>query len=446
VYNAAAQHPMDDQASTVIEAFIGNPFATDPRVASRGAEVAARLDLGASVRGALRTGEVETAKLLVLAYGHWQARENPDDPAHTLPRNLLPTAVWGKLPRKRSAYLRIVMAAGRAHRALTAIRGASPAMARLRRDVWSACFGDTLRNALDLERVIRDHDVLLLGETGTGKERLANALRQATPGPVNGEPAPFASVNAAAVPETLVESALFGHVKGAFTGADDVRRGLLRSASGGAFFLDEIGDLPATTQVKLLRVMETNEVFPLGSDESHRVDVRYIAATHKNLEAMVAGREFRGDLFQRFAGIVVRIPPLRERPEDMVEIGHDFLRRYLPDDDHPLIEPIETWLASDEALSHTWPGNVRELQNVLRSMMLGLEPVLGGAPEARAAASAAGVPESIREARASADEVDEWYLRRVLQACDNNLTRAAIVLGIDRSTVRRRARALRTGG
>lgn len=219
------------------------------------------------------------------------------------------------------------LAAGRCYRALAAVLGGSKRMNRVRRDTWAACFGDSLRSALDLERVIRDHDVLLFGETGTGKEAIARAIQLATPGGTDGAPAPMAAINAAAVPLTLVESALFGHIKGAFTGAQETRTGRLRTASGGSFFLDEVGDLPSTTQVKLLRVMETNEVFPLGSDSPETIDVRYIAATHKDLEAMVECKEFRRDLFQRMAGNVIRMPPLRDRPEDMIEIGTAFVAR-----------------------------------------------------------------------------------------------------------------------
>jgi transcriptional regulator with PAS, ATPase and Fis domain len=251
----------------------------------------------------------------------------------------------------------------------------------------------------------------------------------------------MAAINAATVPETLVESALFGHVKGAFTGAQDTRAGRLRIAHGGSFFLDEVGDLPSHTQIKLLRVMETNEVYPLGSDSPETVDVRYIAATHKDLEQMVEAREFRRDLFQRLAGNVIRIPPLRERPDDMVEIGVGFVRDYLGEAAGSQLEHIEAWLHSEPARAYAWPGNVRELQNALRNLMLGLDPGIGGTGAAETVD--VSLPASVRDCEAPLESITDWYLQRVLEHCDGNFTLAAKVLEVDRSTVRRRISAIR---
>jgi len=360
-----------------------------------------------------------------------------------LDRRTLPPKVAHKLPRPVSDYRRIVMAAGRCFRALSAILGDSAAMQRTRHEVWAACFGNSLRHMLDLESVTRDHDLLILGETGTGKDAFARAIQDATPGGGDGHNAPRSTINAAAIPETLVESELFGHVKGAFTGASETRMGRIRSADGGSFFLDEVGDLPQTTQVKLLRVIETDEVQPLGSDTTFTVDLRYIAATHKDLEAMVDEGNFRQDLFQRLAGTVIRIPPLRDRPEDMVEIGMGFLRENLEATQDPdrYIGAIRDWLRSPEARAPTWPGNVRELQNALRSLLLGMQPDIHG-PGTRepAAGEQPDVPAGVREATWSLPTVKDWYVRRVLALADGNYTRAAQILGVDRSTVRRAAR------
>jgi transcriptional regulator with PAS, ATPase and Fis domain len=319
-------------------------------------------------------------------------------------------------------------------------------MQRARHDTWAACFGDSLRLALDLERVIRDHDVLILGETGTGKEKFAHAMQTATPGGDDGQPAPSSAINAAAIPDTLVESELFGHEKGAFTGATDARIGRLRSADGGSFFLDEVGDLPQTTQVKLLRVIETNEVFPVGSDVSHSVDVRYIAATHKDLMGLVEARQFRRDLYERLAGNILTIPPLRDRPEDIVEIGKYFLESYAKRSRVEVGEGIESWLSSSEARSYHWPGNVRELQNVLRNLMLGLPPqITSRHPDSgeTTAATPGGtnIPASILAGTATFQELGDWYIRRVLDDNEGNLTQAARSLGLDRSTIRRRLKS-----
>ncbi len=431
------------QLSEANRVLIGNPFEVD---AERWLRAAARLedtDVGLALRGLLRDGRLLEAERLVLAAGHLAACRDPDHPQAVLGADVLAPDVSRALPRPRAGYLRVVMAAGRCRRALGAVLGSSEAAVRVRRATWSACFGDSLVHALTLAQVIHDHDVLILGETGTGKEAIAQAIQDGTPGADDGGRAPRSALNAAAVPETLIESELFGHVKGAFTGATESRTGRIRASHGGCFFLDEVGDLLPTTQVKLLRVIETNEVTPLGSDVSHHADLRYVAATHKDLEQMVDHGRFRRDLYQRLAGSVIRLPPLRERPEDIVEIGTAFVSRHLPagilDETRAR---IDDWLRSPEALGYPWPGNVRELQNVLRNLMLGLGPGVGPAPHPPAPA-APELPPFIRDCTASMREVDDWYLARALDREGGNLTRVAATLGLDRTTVRRRARKLR---
>ena len=400
---------------------------------------------GGKIRAEIvRSCEPQTLKRIVLALGHVQACETPDEPDIVLGENVLSRAVRKKLPRTRGAYLRVVMAAGRAHRALTALAGRSDAMERVRVQAWAACFGDSLEHALGLERVIRDHDVLLLGETGTGKELVAHAIQEATPGGNNGTPAPSAAVNAAALPETLIESELFGHIRGAFTGATDARSGRIRSANGGCFFLDEIGDLEMHTQVKLLRVIESNEVSPLGADAVHPVDVRYVAATHRDLAKLVDDGRFRRDLHQRVAGIIIRIPPLRERPEDIVDIGRAFAARYL-DDKLRRGEAIDRWLKAAARTSYPWPGNVRELQNALRNLLLGLDAGLAEDaehPPPEVTGPGAQVPPRVVRRIATMREVEDWYIAEVLAAEDGNFAAAARRLELDRSTVRRRAREM----
>ena len=436
---------LSEHIDRIIDTFIGNPFAVAHPSACDIDDPVGDIDVAAAVAGLSASKDTARAKRLVLAVGHQRACARPDDPAWVFDRAIIPHSVLGKLPRSDGDYLRVVMAAGRCYRALRAIQGTSAQMRSVRRDVWAACFGDSLHHALELERVIRDHDVLLLGETGTGKEMFAHAIQAATPGSSDGSPAPRAAINAAAMPETLVESELFGHVKGAFTGASDTRTGRLRSANGGSFFLDEVGDLPSFTQVKLLRVIETNEVYPLGSDTAHEVDVRYIAATHKDLESLVDAGEFRQDLFERLAGNVIRIPPLRERPDDLFEIGMSFVRRYTMDatshDDS--LAGIEQWLRSTEARRYAWPGNVRELQNALRNLLLGLPPGLKDDPsipdDAPRSANGA-LPPAIDQCEAPLQIVNDWYMNRVLAHSEGNYSQAAKILGIDRSTVRRRTR------
>jgi transcriptional regulator with GAF, ATPase, and Fis domain len=379
------------------------------------------------------------AKLALLALGHTQACLYPDTPKKVLDDASLAPRLARRLPRPRSAYLRVAMAAGRCHRALTAMSGGSAAMQRVRRETWAACFGESLYHALLLESVIRDQDVLVLGETGTGKESIAIAIQEGTPGPADGRPAARATLNAAAVPETLVESELFGHAKGAFTGAIAGRVGRIRSAAHGCFFLDEIGDLRSTAQVKLLRVMETDEVSPLGSEAVYDADVRYVCATHRDLAGMVRAGEFRHDLYQRVAGHVITLPPLRERPEDIVDIGLDFARGYLSEAHGELgLTRVRRWLESSEAQRHNWPGNVRELLNALRSVMLGLDPGIGKASAPIAEAPGAALPPALRDGTASLRQAGDWYARRVVARLNGNLSQAARILGVDRATLRRR--------
>ena len=197
-----------------------------------------------------------------------------------------------------------------------------------------------------------------------------------------------------------------------------------------------MGDLPQTTQVKLLRVIETNEVVPVGSDTPTSIELRYVAGTHRDLEAMVFNGEFRRDLFERLAGNILRIPPLRDRPGDIVDIGINFLESYTQNTvaEHR-IKAIEKWLRSDEAQKHRWPGNVRELQNCLRNLMLGLSP---GLKKHHVQKTPPNMPKEIFEGSSSLEKVEEWYLQKVLFECGNNQNKASRTLGIDRSTLRRK--------
>lgn len=202
--------------------------------------------------------------------------------------------------------------------------------------------------------------VLLLGETGTGKTRIARQIHEASRR--NG--GPFVEVNCSAIPRDLAESELFGHVQGAFTGANKNRSGKIRAAQGGTLFLDEIGDLPLELQVKLLKVLEEHILYPVGSDEPVKVNIRLIAATHRDLEQMVKDGSFRKDLYQRLKVVVIRLPPLRERKEDILPLAQYFLdernRKY--GENKELSEAVKSSL-----LEYSWPGNVRELRNTIDS-------------------------------------------------------------------------------
>lgn len=216
--------------------------------------------------------------------------------------------------------------------------------------------------------------VLILGETGTGKELVARALHQ---GSLRSNK-PFVPLNCGALPESLIESELFGHRKGAFTGADEHRVGLFEVADGGTVFLDEIGELPKAMQSKLLRVLESGEIRRIGDNESLQVDVRVICATHRNLAEMVEEGDFREDLMYRINTFEIQLPPLRLRADDIPELADHLYRRFRPDvrDDQELF----TSEALDVLKSHSWPGNVRELANVIEhaTILCGEPPI---APE-----------------------------------------------------------------
>jgi len=199
--------------------------------------------------------------------------------------------------------------------------------------------------------------IMILGETGTGKELVARALHDQS---LRAEQ-PFVAINCAALPESLIESELFGHRKGAFTGADEHRVGLFEMANGGTLFLDEIGELPKGMQAKLLRVLESGEIRRVGDNESISVDVRVVCATHRDIEEMVAEGEFREDLMFRINTFEIRLPPLRERTEDLPELAQHLLARFRAG---PQVTPF-TEQVMDQLKRYSWPGNVRELANVI---------------------------------------------------------------------------------
>lgn len=414
--------------------FAANPFVFPPTERLSSIRAMEALSMPRLVAEALEQGRVAEAEDAVLAMGMLALIRDPSTNLELPKRHLT------RLPKTLLDYRRVSAAAARAYDAISQIVGESPAMAGVRREVWSACFGDSLRCVLHLESVILDHDVLILGETGTGKEAVASAIQTGLPGDINGAPAPSSALNAAAVPETLLESELFGHVKGAFTGALESRQGRIRRARGGCFFLDEVGDLRESTQVKLLRVMETNLVSPLGADEGERADCRYVAATHKDLEAMVERGGFRRDFYQRLAGLVITLPPLRDHAEDIPVIGARFLERYeVPDD---IRQRALAWLEKASRMSYAWPGNVRELQNRLRSVMLGLASPLGQRAKTDAH-HGTSLPPTFDNCTASMKEVESWYLAKVLAKVDNNYAAASRILHMDRATIRRRAALLK---
>ncbi|HEX7078696.1 MAG TPA: sigma-54 dependent transcriptional regulator [Candidatus Eisenbacteria bacterium] len=277
--------------------------------------------------------------------------------------------------------------------------------------------------------------VLIRGESGTGKELIARTLHAGSPRASG----PFVPVNVTSLSETLLESELFGHVKGAFTGAIERRPGLFVEANHGTIFLDEVGDMSLTMQGKLLRVLQEHEVMPVGSNATVPVDVRVVAATHQNLESLVRAGRFREDLYYRLNVVSIQVPPLRERPDDIAVLAEHFLRHYGALSDRPIGGFSERAMAA--LLAYPWPGNVRELENVVdRAVALAPGSIVEETdlPEklivhARTLGSVPPPPPGGRRL----DEVVRRHVLSVLEDVNGNKTEAARALGVPRRTLYR---------
>ena len=281
-----------------------------------------------------------------------------------------------------------------------------------------------------------DSNVLVSGESGTGKELVARALHEAG----RGSGKPFVAVNCAALPRELVESELFGHTRGAFTGAIRERTGHFVLASSGTLFLDEIGELPLELQPKLLRALESDEILPVGASRPVRVDVRVIAATNRDLESEIEAGRFRDDLFYRLKVIEIPLPPLRERKEDIPPLVEHLLERLnrklgkrVLGLDHAAMQVV---------MSAPWKGNVRELENVLeRAVLLGESDYLGLSDLPPDLTGAVHFPEQSDDLRAAVRAYEAQHIRHVLRACGGNREEAARRLGVNPSTLYRHLKA-----
>ncbi len=278
-----------------------------------------------------------------------------------------------------------------------------------------------------------DATVLIEGETGTGKELVAKALHRLS----RRARGPFVAVNCAALPETLVESELFGHAKGAFTGADKPRAGRFREADGGTLFLDEIGEMPLALQAKLLRVIQEGEVHPLGVDKPQSIDVRLVAATNRNLGELASAGKFRSDLYYRLNVVPLELPPLRDRREDLAALAGHFLRG------------TDRKFSAEATASlerYPWPGNVREMENVIARLKVlkpegdfqladlpqdirGAQP-LPAVPQNAASSAATGV-----DLYAALGELEDRLIREALERSGGNRNQAAQSLGLNRTTL-----------
>ena len=270
--------------------------------------------------------------------------------------------------------------------------------------------------------------ILITGESGTGKELVARAIHYNS----SRASAPFVPINCGGIPEALLESELFGYVKGAFTGAVETRAGFFQTADGGTIFLDEVSETSLSMQVKLLRVLQDKEVIMVGERHAQRVDVRIIAATNKDLLSLVQKETFREDLYYRLNVITIEIPPLRESGEDILLLVNHFASRFAKEFGKP--SPRFSESALQVLKSYYWPGNVRELENIIQRLIVMSEGNIIEAPD---------LPSLMRfsalrgfSPRQKLAEVEEGYILSVLASVDGNRTKAAEILGISRKTLR----------
>ena len=309
----------------------------------------------------------------------------------------------------------------------------------------TASFGDLVGKSAAMNEIYalirkiggNGSNILITGESGTGKEVVARTIH------FTGSCAdkPFVPINCTAMPEGLLESELFGHVRGAFTGAHSSKKGLFEAANGGTLFLDEIGDMSPSLQGKLLRVLQDREIRPVGGNQSIKVDVRLIAATNSNLRSEIEKGNFREDLFYRLNVIPIHIPPLRERPDDIPPLAHAFVERHSGDSPCHLSE-----LAMQKLQRAAWPGNARELENCIeRSLALSdggeihaSDILISDEPSRVDGSLEASIMQLAREHRMTLHDLGEMYISAVLESVHGRKSEAARVLGVNRRTLYRR--------
>jgi two-component system, NtrC family, response regulator len=288
---------------------------------------------------------------------------------------------------------------------------------------------EMVKVARTIERVANTRvSVMLLGASGTGKELLARGLHDAS----GRADAAFVAINCAAIPETLLESELFGHEKGAFTGAVKTTEGKIEQASGGTLFLDEVGDIPLQLQVKLLRFLQERTIERIGGRRAIAVDTRIVCATHQNLETMIAEGRFREDLYYRLAEIVVRIPGLAERPGDAVLLARAFLTRFAAE-----MNPAVKGFAPDALAAIDgwgWPGNVRELENRIKRAVIMADGKLVGAADLDLTGNGEGEDQTLN-LKSAREATDRRMIRHALARSEGNITSTARLLGISRPTL-----------
>ena len=396
------------------------PSAQDADTGARASIVIWDLDAFASESAeALSKLRSRSPDTMILAYA-----ENPDK-FRDIPNNLYDIILSVEALRlhlmSKLARLKEIYSAKRTFRErMSHLVGKSEAMQSLRKTVEKA--------------ILNTGSVLIQGESGVGKDLIARAIACVYD--------KFVTVNCSAIPEALFESELFGHTRGAFTGAQNERIGLFEDANGGAIFLDEIGDMPLHAQVKLLRVIQNHEIRPIGANKTRHIDVRIIAATNRDLREEIREKRFREDLFYRLNVIPMQLSPLRERKEDIEDLANYFIRQYAPEGEPYTLSPE----ALQKLQAHDWPGNIRELENVIQRTLCFTAPGMLNADDlqidesmgiATSGTPGAGIvaASTYNEFREMQMDEEKEFLKAKIRECGGSISLAADKLGMIRTAL-----------
>jgi|GEM_PF-2825587 len=360
---------------------------------------------------------------LLLAYGHFKSRQGRVQKSKLFPQKSIQALIDTEFKKEEDLIYSLIFAAGNCFRQLMYnIAGNSIEIIKVKQLIWHACFGKSLYHAYLAKKLIRSHNILLIGGTGTGKELFADVILDADYTGKGEEQNPAdrgnkIKINIAAIPENLIESELFGHKKGAFTGASKDKEGAFGVSHNGIIFLDEIGDLPIHQQVKILRVVEYGEVFKLGANKPKTVDVRIVSATNQN----VFNEElFKPELLQRIGGTLIKIPPLSNRKSDIIAIGNRIYSKWvtkeLNDEKGKFYgNNFSTYLKGLSTQNYDWPGNVRELENFIKKFLVGIEEEpekVWGSLKKKCDIS---FPIGIINKTWSRKKLDSWYAKEVYE-------------------------------
>ncbi|HXH83966.1 MAG TPA: sigma-54 dependent transcriptional regulator [Candidatus Tectomicrobia bacterium] len=386
---------------------------------------------GIQILRELRARHPETAVIMITAFGHIE---------NVVTAMKSGAADYLEKPFQHLEKLRISVQRAleevKARREINRLQGIQEGRYRTTQIIGESAATRRLREIITQLAQSEAHTILIQGESGTGKELVARGLHFESAR----RSAPFMEVNCAAITETLFESELFGHEKGAFTDAKTSKKGLMELADGGTLFLDEVGEIPLASQAKLLRCLQERTFKRVGGTRDIKVDVRVIAATNRALEAMVKDGKFREDLFYRLNVIPITIPPLRERREDILPLA----RHFLAEANTTFHKAVARFAPETESLllAYAWPGNVRELKNLVERLVIlstadTIEP--GELPNQFAGPSDGALPEDVapREPRTLA-AIERAYIQRVLRQVNGNKSEAAKILGITRQTLRKK--------